>query len=81
MTAPAPVNLTALEHAIAVVLVQHGLGDHETVQVDARPIAHGGYDAGVTVNVLAYTRPEQLPPAPRAAVESAEAADDLEAVS
>ena len=81
MTAPARVNLTALEHAIAVVLVQHGLGDHETVQVDARPIAHGGYDAGVTVNVLAYTRPEQLPPAESRAAKTAAPAEDLEAVS
>ena len=81
MTAPATVNLVALERAIAKVLCDYGLGDHDSVQVNARPIEQGGYIAGVTIDAFAFTRPAELPPVESAPAETAEAAEDLEAVS
>lgn len=84
MTAPAieQVNLAAVEHAIAVVLVRHGLADHDTVQVSARTIEQGGHITGVTIDVFAGSRPAGLPATPPATADEFTAmAEDLEAVS
>jgi hypothetical protein len=61
MTAPTGVDLRALERDLAVVLMAHGLADHDTVQVAAYGIEQGGHTAGVTVSAYAYTRPAGLP--------------------
>jgi hypothetical protein len=63
VTAPTveQVNLTAVEHDIAAVLVAHGLADHDTIQVAAYPIEQGGHTAGYSITALAYTRPAGLP--------------------
>lgn len=60
MTTPA-VDLRAVEQDIAAVLAAHGLGGHDTVQVAAYEVEQGGQTAGITVNVLAYTRPTAPP--------------------